>query len=87
LAGQPGPLTLEIHQIGANGEIGVTAHWSGNTWVGQGLCQPAGENQASVIFQFPNTPVQRGMISVSSDGQAELDGQVDGGDSFRLMRH
>jgi hypothetical protein len=87
LAAQAGPIQMEIQQTGDQGEISVIAHWEGNTWVGRGFCQQVSPCQANVVFQYPNTPVERGMLSVTQDGQAELDGQVDGGDSFRLIRH
>lgn len=87
LANQPGPLALEIHTVGDCGQIEVTGHWAGATWIGRGVCQQVSPNQATVVFQYPNTPMQRGLLTVARDGQAELDGAVDGGDSFRLMRH
>jgi hypothetical protein len=87
LAAEPGPLSIDVRSVDDCGGIEVTGHWRGNTWVGRGICQQIGPDRASIVFQYPNTPVQRGFVTTLRDGGAELDGRVDGGDSFRLMRH
>ncbi|MGZ3660458.1 MAG: hypothetical protein ACXWR1_03635 [Bdellovibrionota bacterium] len=87
LYSQPGTLRLEVQQVGPAGELSVTGYWGGNTWVGRGLCQQTSPCQAGLIFQFPNTPVQRAVLNTDpNSGAAQLDGQVDGGDAFRLVR-
>lgn len=86
LYSQPGALTLEIRQIDDFGTVEVAGWWNGNQWFGRGVCQQFSECQAGLTFQFPNTPVQRGVISVDQRGAAVLDGRVDFGDGFRLFR-
>jgi hypothetical protein len=87
LANQPGPLSLEIRSVDDCGHIEVTGRWADATWVGRGFCRQLSDAQAAIVFQYPNTPVQRGYVTILRDGNAELDGAVDGGDSFRLIRH
>ena len=86
LFNEPGPLTLQIQQTGAYGEINVVGYWGGATWAGEGLCRQTAPSHAEIEFQFPNTPMQRGVINMDPDGAANLDGRVDGGDAFHLVR-
>ena len=83
---QPGVLTLEIHQVDSYGNITVDGWWAGRAWSGNGFCHQVNARQALLNFQFPFTPVQRAVLRVRSNGEAVLEGSVDGGDSFRLFR-
>jgi hypothetical protein len=86
LYNQPGPLTLEIRQTDEFGNIEVTGWWAGSVWTGSGLCHQSSPYEAVVNFQFPYTPMQRGVVRVEQNGAAVLDGQVDGGDAFHVVR-
>ena len=87
LANQPGQLTLELRQMDREGNSYVSAFWNGRSWMGQGFCQQTSPCQAEVQFQFEGTNLQRGVINYDANtGVAELEGQVFGGDSYRLYR-
>ena len=86
LCSQPGQLSLEIHQLNASGEIEVIGWWGGATWYGRGICRQIAPWQAQIEFQYPYTAVQRGVVNTNGYGAAEIDGRVDGGDSFHLVR-
>lgn len=87
LQNQPGTLTVELRQIDERGGNYVTAFWNGQSWMGQGFCQQVSPCQAEVQFQFAGTNIQRGVINYDAQtGVVTLDGQVYGGDSYRLYR-
>ena len=82
-----GPLTLEVRENGACGQVVVRAFWGGMTFEGPGVCGQVAPCQAVLDFQFPGSAPQRGIVNGDRRGPAVMNGQVFGGDAFHLVRH
>jgi hypothetical protein len=83
--GTPEILVFKIEAAGPDGDLHVESWWRGGYWRGQGHCWQRSPESASIELYFPGAPVHRGAIQTSGQ-YVVMDGQIDGGYSFRLFR-